>query len=152
MVARKELSWEDVADPAFASPARKAWREAVADVAEKAKAALPASKGRIDAAVKLVLAGDVERLDDGTARVASQSNGTTIYHLVNDHCDCADYAKAFEGWCKHRLAAAIQRRATAKAKALLHQLDHATAQPEAPTPEPPATAPEPPPPGVPALL
>jgi hypothetical protein len=75
-----EVSWDDVFDAHFPekqteNPARKAWREAVTEVAEKAKATLPACPGRIDAAVKIVLAGDVELLDDGTAKVASQSDG-----------------------------------------------------------------------------
>jgi len=55
-------------------PARAAWREAVAEIAVKAKAALPeAVNGRIDKAVAMVLADDVELLADGKARVASQS-------------------------------------------------------------------------------
>ena len=73
MVAVSEISWEEVADPAFGNPAsnaRKAWREAVAQVAAKAHEKLPECNGRIDRAVKLVLAGDVEVLADGTARVA----------------------------------------------------------------------------------
>jgi hypothetical protein len=69
--------------------ARQAWREAVAAIAEKAKAKLPECNGRVDKAVALVLAGDVELLPDGTAKVASQSNGSTAYHVVNGHCDCA---------------------------------------------------------------
>ena len=48
---------------------RAIWREAVSVVAERAKATLPQCNGRIDKA--LVLAGDVEVLGDGTARVAS---------------------------------------------------------------------------------
>src|SRR5262249_37857249 len=54
-----------------------------------------------------VLAGDVQLLPDGTARVASQSNGTVEYHIVNGHCDCRDYDKAPHHLCKHRLSAAI---------------------------------------------
>ena len=68
---------------------RAIWRAAVSEVADKARATLPQSAGRIDKAVALVLAGDVEVLGDGTARVASQSNGETVYHIVNGHCDCA---------------------------------------------------------------
>ena len=62
--------------PATLSPDRAAWREAVAAIAEKAKAKLPECNGRVDKAVALVLNGDVELLPDGTAKVASQSNGT----------------------------------------------------------------------------
>jgi hypothetical protein len=62
-------------------------------------------------AEKLVLAGDVELLPDGQARVGSQSSGQTVYRLVHNTCDCRDYAHALNQWCKHRLAAAIARRA-----------------------------------------
>ena len=115
MVAVKEFSWEEVSSPDFG--ARVAWREAVAAIAEKAKAKLPECNGRVDKAVALVLNGDVELLPDGTAKVASQSNGTTAYHVVNGHCDCRDYEKAPHNYCKHRLSAAIARRAQELIKA-----------------------------------
>ena len=57
--------------------ARAAWRAAVAEIADKAKAKLTECNNRVDKVVALVLAGDVELLPDGTAKVASQSNGTT---------------------------------------------------------------------------
>jgi hypothetical protein len=101
MVAVSEISWEEVSAPDFGNPARQAWREAVAQVADKARAKLPECSGRIDRAVALVLAGDVEVLPDGTARVASQSNGTTAYQVVNGHCGCRDYEKAPHAFCKH---------------------------------------------------
>src|SRR6516165_5193997 len=100
MVALKEFSWEEISAPEFG--ARAAWREAVADIAEKAKAKLPECSGRVESAVKIVLAGDVELQADGTAKVASQSNGSTAYHVVNGHCDCKDFAKAPHQFCKHR--------------------------------------------------
>jgi hypothetical protein len=117
MVAVKEFSWEEVSSPDFDS--RAAWREAVADIADKARAKLPECNGRVDSAVKIVLAGDVELLSDSTAKVASQSNGTTAYHVVNGHCDCRDYEKAPHNLCKHRLSAAIARRAQELTKAKL---------------------------------
>src|SRR5919204_4649389 len=97
------------------NPARKAWREAVTEIAEKAKATLPEGNGRVDSAVKIVLAGDVELLADGKAKVASQSNGTTEYVICNGTCECKDYTdgKAPSGWCKHRIAAGLQKRAHA---------------------------------------
>ena len=76
-------------DQTLTTDPRAIWRDAVSEIADKAKATLPQSAGRIDKAVALVLAGDVEVLGDGTARVASQSNGETVYHIVNGHCDCA---------------------------------------------------------------
>ena len=125
MVAVVEMSWQDVIDgkPFPENPARKAWREAVAEVAERAKAALPEANGRIDSAVKMVLAGDVELQPDGTAKVASQSNGQTVYHIVNGACDCKDFPKAPQGFCKHRLGYAIAKRAITLAKQKLEQLD-----------------------------
>ena len=61
--------------PDFGNPARAAWREAVAEIAAKAKATLPQCNGRVESAVKIVLAGDVELLEGGKAQVASQSSG-----------------------------------------------------------------------------
>ena len=45
--------------------ARQAWRAAVAEIAERAKATLPEANGRVDKAVAIVLNGDVELLPDG---------------------------------------------------------------------------------------
>src|SRR5256712_5614544 len=83
------------------NPARTAWREAIAEIAEKAKATLPECNGRIEKAVAIVLNGDVELLEGGKAKVASQSNGTTAYHIVNGECSCKDFPKAPQGFCKH---------------------------------------------------
>ena len=96
---------------------RQAWRAAVADVAAKAHAKLPECNGRIMSAVKMVLAGDVIVQVDGSALVGSQSDGSTAYHVANGHCDCKDFAKALHGFCKHRLSAAIARRAQELLKA-----------------------------------
>src|SRR5919109_3784528 len=94
-----EYSWEsDAWTHNGENPARKAYREAVAEIAEKAKATLPECNGRVDSAVKIVLAGDVELLPDGQAKVASQSNGQTVYHVVNGECTCKDYSKAPSNW------------------------------------------------------
>src|SRR6516162_7896422 len=101
------------------NPTRQAWRQAVAEIADKAKAKLPECSGRVDSAVKIVLAGDVELLADGTAKVASQSNGTTAYVVCNGECACKDFTKAPHGFCKHRLSAAIARRAQELVKAKL---------------------------------
>jgi hypothetical protein len=115
MVAVKEFSWEEVSAPDFG--ARAAFRAAVAEIAAKAHEKLPECQGRIDSAVKLVLAGDVDLQADGTAKVASQSNGTTAYHVVNSECSCKDFPKAPHSFCKHRLGAAIARRAQELIKA-----------------------------------
>src|SRR5262244_2853575 len=94
-----QFSWDDIASADFGNPVRKAWRDAVAEVAEKAKATLPECNGRVDSAVKIVLAGDVQLQADGTAKVASQSNGQTTYHIVNGECSCKDFAKAPHQFC-----------------------------------------------------
>src|SRR3989442_7196029 len=99
MAAVSTLSWEEVSALDFGS--RAAWREAVQQIVAKAHEKLPECGTRVDKAVALVLAGDVELLADGTARVASQSNGQTIYRVVNGHCDCRDYEKAPHHFCKH---------------------------------------------------
>jgi len=59
------------------------------------------------------LGGDVELLPDGKARVASQANGTTEYVVCNGTCECKDFPKAPSGWCKHRIAAGLYKRAQA---------------------------------------
>src|SRR5712691_6108624 len=136
-----EISWDDMFDgkPLPENPARTAWRAAVAEIAEKAKAALPECNGRVEKAVAIVLNGDADVQADGTARVASQSNGTTAYFVVNGECSCKDYPKAPQGFCKHRLAYGIHKRASTLAKTTLEQLNGtsngisqpAPAQPEA---------------------
>jgi hypothetical protein len=83
-----EISWDAMAVPDFESPARRAWREAVQTIAARAKETLPACHGRVDRAVKLVLAGDVRRLAGGQFEVASQSDGGLV-HRVNGACTCA---------------------------------------------------------------
>lgn len=108
-----EISWDAMAAPDFESPARRAWREAVQTIAAKAQATLPACHGLVERAVRLVLAGDVQRLDHGQFQVASQSDGAVVYHLVNGACTCKDYDRAPSHWCKHRIAAGLYQRATA---------------------------------------
>jgi hypothetical protein len=98
-------------------PDREAFRHVVRAIAAKAKETLPECTGRVDSAVKLVLAGDVELLDGGQARVASQANGTTQYFVVNGTCDCRDFPKAPSGWCKHRIAAGLAKRVAARLRA-----------------------------------
>jgi hypothetical protein len=139
MVAVKEIPWEEASAPNFETTTRQAWRAAVAEIAEKARTKLPECSGRVESAVKIVLAGDVELLADGTARVASQSSGSTQYHIVNGHCDCRDYEKAPHQFCKHRLSAAIARRAQELVKVKL-QAEPAQPQPTpAPLPEAPVS-------------
>ena len=101
------------------TPARQAFRTAVTAIAAKAKETLPECNGRVDKAVAIVLAGDVELLEGGKAKVASQSNGTTAYFVVNGTCECRDFVKAPSGWCKHRIAAGLAKRVAARVRAPL---------------------------------
>ena len=117
------------------NPTRQIWRDAIAEIAEKAKTTLPECNGRVDSAVKIVLNGDVELLPDGKAQIASQSNGTTKYFVVNGECECKDYAKAPSHWCKHRIAAGLAKRASALTKQRLEQVDAASNGTTTPTPE-----------------
>ena len=85
--------------------ARQGYRALVGQVADKARTILPtAVNGRIESAVKLVLQGDVELLDDGTIKVGS-SDPTRYYHLIGQACTCTDFTqqKAPSGCCKHRV-------------------------------------------------
>jgi len=132
MVAVHTISWEEAMSPDFENLAHQAWREAVAEIADKAKAALPECNVRVEKAAAIVLNGDVELLPDGKAKVASQSNGTTQYFVVNGACECRDFPKAPQSMCKHRIAYGIHKRAMTLAKQKLAQLDGAsTGQAEA---------------------
>ena len=62
-------------------------------------------------AVKLVLAGDVAVLDDGRAVVASFTDPTRTYAVEHSVCTCQDFPRAPHGFCAHRLAVAMARRA-----------------------------------------
>jgi hypothetical protein len=138
MVAVKEFTWEEISSPDFSHPTRAAWREAVMVIAQRAKETLPECHGRVDAAVKIVLSGDVELLGGGKARIASQSNGTTTYTVCNGSCECQDFPHAPSGWCKHRIAAGIQTRAAGLAKTMEPSASAQTAAPTA-LPEAPAS-------------
>jgi hypothetical protein len=117
--------------------ARQAFRQAVEEVAQKAREALPEANGRIDAAIKIVLQGDLELLDDGhKAKVASQSNGTAVYHIVNGSCECLDAKNnAPQGFCKHKISYHLYKKSYALAKQRL------AAQAESPRPESVSTEP-----------
>jgi hypothetical protein len=89
------------------SPAtRQHFRETLAALADKARAVLPPSvNGRIESAVALVLAGDVEPQPDGTITVYSTTDAMRRYVLTGLTCTCTDYTsgKAPGSWCKHRI-------------------------------------------------
>ena len=92
------------------SPDRTAWRETLARLAEKTRTKIPALNGRVEKAVKLALAGDVELHDDGSATVYSSSDPTRRYEIREGTCTCRDYEQAPQQLCQHRLSAGLVRR------------------------------------------
>jgi len=127
--------------PAF-FPDRQTFRATVAQVAAAAKAKLPqAVNGRVEGAVKLVLQGDVEPQADGTITVGSTTDATRYYRLSGQACTCTDFVqgKAPEGWCKHRIAAGIQKRMLALLSAS-NAPEQSTAVVSQPLPEAPSSA------------
>src|SRR5215470_15138396 len=93
---------------------RQTFRETVATSATAAKAKLPqAVNGRIESAAKLVLWQDVEPQDDGSILVGSASDPGKQYRLEGTSCTCQDFTRgqAPDGWCQHRIAAGIHKRA-----------------------------------------
>src|SRR5256885_13460315 len=146
MAILTEISWDDMFSGKSLpeSLARKAFREAVEVVAEKARTAVPELNGRVERAVQIILNGDLSIAPDGQGKIASQSNGH-IEYLVGkgDTCSCKDHPKAPKRLCKHLLAYHIYKRATALAKEQLKALDHPPSKTEPITPpvEPPVTEP-----------
>jgi hypothetical protein len=90
--------------------------------------------------VAIVLQGDVELLPDGHARVASQCQGATVYRIVNGTCDCPGFPRAPSSWCKHRIAAGIQRRAMQAVSTSTGAPTQPAAAETYPLPEAPASA------------
>jgi hypothetical protein len=84
--------------------------DAVNQVSALAQAKLPESlHGRIQRATALVLSGGVFVEDDGSTVQIRCTNG---FYTVNGHCPCPDAQRAQDGYCKHRLAKALYRRAS----------------------------------------
>jgi hypothetical protein len=81
---------------------RQQFRAVLATIAARAKEKLPESNGRVEKAVALILAGDVEyHAEDGSALVGSCTDPTVAYHVKGGTCDCHDYARAPGNKCKH---------------------------------------------------
>jgi hypothetical protein len=90
---------------------RQAWRALIHELAEEAKRTMPEMAGRIDKAVSLILLGDVDLLDDGSALVGSQTHGDRTYTVVNQCCNCPDMLRAPAQRCKHLLAVELMHQA-----------------------------------------
>jgi hypothetical protein len=89
--------------------ARQQYRDLLASLAAKTQTKIPALNGRVEKACKLVLQGDVE-LQGAGALVHSLSDPSTTYTLEPGHCTCADFPRAPEYLCAHRLAAGFARK------------------------------------------
>ena len=98
MTIETQFSWDDIASPAFSTPARQAWQQAVAQVDEQlcAKLRVEVLPERMRKALDLVGANAVTLQAEGTASVQS---GKQTYTLAPD-CPCAD-AKHRAELCKH---------------------------------------------------
>ena len=122
MVAVAEVEWQDMVDGNFPdTPAGQAFREAVATVAEQAKAALPDCHGRIDKAIAmswLVMSRCIQmaRPRSAARRAPRPIRSTAVAHAVT-------MRRPTEGRCKHRLSRWIQKKATTLATAQMQALD-----------------------------
>lgn len=77
---------------------------------QRALAAYPAERARIERGYSIALTGGVELLPDGTAMVQSQSHKDQRY-AVRDACPCADASWAPAGHCKHVWTRCLARKA-----------------------------------------
>jgi hypothetical protein len=97
------------------------FHEAVAEVGERAKGVLPECHVRIEQAVQLLRAGEVQWRPDGSVRVQGPEQEDAVYGM-QDTCPCPESAQTPRGWCVHRLAGAIAKRASALVQARLETL------------------------------
>lgn len=88
------------------------WRAALTQVSELAHARLPESlHGHLERATALCVHRHVWFDEDGKHAQVLSSDGESWY-LVNGNCTCMDAPKAPNGYCKHKLATMIYRRAS----------------------------------------
>lgn len=112
------------------------FKQAVERVAAIAHAKLPqALHGHLERAHALCVHRHVWFDDDGKHAQVLSSDGETWY-LVNGNCTCMDAPKAQSGYCKHKLATMLYRRAsellTASSGPRQSAAAEKTALPEAP--------------------
>jgi len=113
------------------SLAQLLFREAVVEVGERAKGVLPECHNRIEQAVQLLLAGEAQWLPDGSVHVQGLEQEDAVYGM-SDTCPWPENAQTPRGWCMHRLAGAIAKRASTLVQTRLETLS-APLQPEPPT-------------------
>lgn len=63
---------------------------------------------RLQRGAKLLRDGAVKRIGPSDYEVLS-GTAANITYAVNGHCNCPDAKKAWEGWCKHRVAVRLYR-------------------------------------------
>jgi hypothetical protein len=115
-----------------AVPDRPRFRQILSELAEKAKAKLPESNGRIDKAVALILQGDIAYdPQTSTALVHSCTDATKVYRVRGKVCECPDAERAPQHLCKHSLATMFMIR--------IEQVLASEAPQDAPTQEPKTT-------------
>jgi hypothetical protein len=87
------------------------FRDAVLYVSELAHARLDTSvHGHLERATALVLGGHVWLGEDGRHAQVLSSDGATWYR-VNGNCTCMDAPQVPQGYCKHKLAVQLYKRA-----------------------------------------
>jgi hypothetical protein len=80
----------------------------IRDRVVKGQALHPELAGRMERAAMLVVLRRVEKNDDGSWRVESERERGHFYRVTPDGCECPDVPRAPGGYCKHRLAVALQ--------------------------------------------
>jgi hypothetical protein len=99
--------------PATCTPDRQRFRAVLAEMLEKAMAALPESNGRVEKGGAIVLAGDVDGPhEDGSWRVGSCTDPLVTHRVMGTSCSCDDsqYGRAPRGLCKHTIACMLMTR------------------------------------------
>src|SRR5215510_14005378 len=129
MIADSVFSAYNVEDRLNAdSLAQLLFYEAVVEVGERAKGVLPECHDRIAQAVQLLRAGEIQWLPDGSVQGQGPEQEDAVYGMP-DTCPCPENAQTPRGWCVHRLAGAIAKRASALVQTRLESLN-APLQPE----------------------
>src|SRR5437879_8281336 len=107
MIAESVSSAYSVEDRLNAdSLAQLLFHETVVEIGERAKVVLPECHERIEQAVQLLRAGEVQWLPDGSVHIQGPEQEDAIYGM-HDTCACPENAQTPRGWCMHRLAGAV---------------------------------------------
>lgn len=117
-----------------AMDAGQKFRCAIAQATEAARKRFPHSLDRIERAYQLVVDAKVTLHPATKTATVTSSDGTQAY-TVNGTCECPDAARAPEGYCKHRLAMVILKKATVLVKALAQATAPVTVTPTPLDPE-----------------